>query len=189
MKPIIFNTPMVQAILSGTKTVTRRVIKPPTYVDGEKDYPHSFRIIQSGSAAGLPIEYLPYHAGEILYVRETFAFDYGNCEDEGTFSIFYKADGKESPTGKWSPAIHMPKEAARIFLRVTDVRVERLREISALSAIDEGFTDWDDFVKLWDSTIKTVDRNTYGWDANPWVWVIAFERISKDEAYAGKEAL
>lgn len=76
----------------------------------------------------------------------------------------------------------MPKEAARIFLRVTDVRVERLKDITTTQAMDEGFTDWNDFVKLWDSTIKPEYLPTYGWEANPWVWAIEFERISKEEA-------
>ena len=84
--------------------------------------------------------------------------------------------------GIWRPSIHMPKEAARLFLRVTAVRVERLREITCEQAYKEGCTNPIRFDKLWNSTIKPADLPLYGWDANPWVWVIEFERISREEA-------
>lgn len=113
----------------------------------------------------------------------------------GTTEFFGKADGL-----KWHPSIHMPKEAARIFLRVTDVRVERLQNITKDGAIAEGaetdeyldYEEWatavappgskmitlrDYFSELWDSTVKKSDLDRYGWDANPWVWVIEFERV------------
>ena len=83
---------------------------------------------------------------------------------------------------KWRPSIHMPREAARIFLRVTDVRVERLQDCGNMQAKDEGCTGSSQFARLWDSTVKPADRATLGWEANPWVWVIEFERIGKDEA-------
>ncbi len=97
----------------------------------------------------------------------------------------------------WRPSIHMPREAARIFLRVTDVRVERLQRIcerGRRSAHNEGFINdislaegtgksaTEHFSEFWDSTIKPKDRALYGWEANPWVWVIEFERISREEA-------
>ncbi len=111
--------------------------------------------------------------------------------------VFYQ-NGQEIII-KWQPSIHMPKEAARIFLRVTGVRVERLQDITLDDAIAEGCqgkfigsgecvgAGWeilpeDEFADLWDSTIKKSDLDKYGWDANPWVWVIEFERISKEEA-------
>lgn len=115
----------------------------------------------------------------------------------------YKADGIENTDEKWSlrwrPSIHMPKEAARIFLKVTDVRMERLQEITEEQARSEGvespfdYADNDDFWELtgrnklpadvaafsalWDSTIKKSNIDTGGWEANPWVWVIEFERM------------
>lgn len=87
----------------------------------------------------------------------------------------------------------MPREAARIFLRVTDVRVERLQDITAQGSLDEGvklslhgILDGESttapFAHVWDSTIKPADRATYGWAANPYVFVISFDRISKEEA-------
>lgn len=148
-------------------------------------------------------KHTPYRPGDILYVRETFF--------EHKSHFYYKADGKHELlamlgiTFKWRPSIHMPREAARIFLRVTDVRVERLQEITEDQAIAEGFEaikcdhpfGWPcidcmntgyyepatlGFVETWDSTIKPKDHALYGWDANPWVWVIEFERITRDEA-------
>ncbi len=83
---------------------------------------------------------------------------------------------------KWHPSIHMPREAARIFLRVTDVRVERLQDMPPYDIAFEGFRKQKDFIALWDSTIKPADRVLYGWAANPWVWVIEFEKISREEA-------
>ena len=79
----------------------------------------------------------------------------------------------------------MPKEAARIFLRVTDVRVERLQDCGNMQAKDEGCTCCAQFIRVWDSTIKKPDLDRYGWAANPWVWVIEFERISKEAALGG----
>lgn len=75
----------------------------------------------------------------------------------------------------------MPKEAARLFLRVTGVRVERLQDIDDDGVVAEGLKIGDDFDVLWDSTIKKDDLPLYGWDANPWVWVIEFERREKPE--------
>lgn len=93
--------------------------------------------------------------------------------------------------------IHMPKEAARIFLRVTDVKVERLQDIDDDKALKEGCgiwggVDWaafpeEDFKRIWGNTIKPADRAIYGWDSNPWVWVIEFERIEKAEISTGKD--
>lgn len=183
MKPILFNTQMVRAILEGRKSVTRRVVKPqpPATAHASKvrsDYGWSFW-------EGNPEKHYmkpPFQAGDILWVRETWS-----PVNVRPRRYIYKADVDRS-IGEgvglplcWHPSIHMPREAARIFLRVTDVRVERLKDITATQAMNEGFTDWNDFVKLWNSTIKPKDLPTYGWDANPWVWVIEFERINKEE--------
>ena len=188
MKPILFNVDMVRAILEDRKTVTRRVVKPqPIVIQGRRIE------LQTGIDfdwlwnEGAEEEYIkvPYRPGEILYVRETF-FEY-----KGRF--YYKADGKHdaldlligSSFFKWRPSIHMPREAARIFLRVTAVRVERLHYITRDEAVREGANPAlavDDFKRIWDSTVKKSDLARYGWDANPWAWVIEFERVSKEEA-------
>lgn len=191
MKPILFNTEMVRAILEGRKTVTRRVVKPQPKA---ALFPMPDLMCWPGCFANAeePMVYRPpYKFGDILWVRETWNGDW--CDH-----YIYKADGGSAKAAgyaaepKWHPSIHMPKEAARLFLRVTDVRVEWLREIENIAA--EGITmipadnDRDPrfyFIRLWDSTIKPADRARYGWEANPWVWVIEFERISKDEALGG----
>ena len=200
MKPILFNTEMVRAILDGRKTVTRRVIHIPNYGYFMTEPP---RVVSR------------YQTGDILYVRETWTIlpvtPGDNFRPSGVY--YYKADGDMRPDryrdNGWHPSIHMPKEAARIFLRVQDVHVERVQEMSDIDAAKEGIqsywsTPYDNdppfigrakgigndlcfarreaFGQIWDSTVKPSDRALYGWDANPWVWVIDFERISRDEA-------
>ena len=202
MKPILFNTEMVRAILDGRKTVTRRVIRWDK-VDNALSCPYRRKNIE------IPddkiIERLcgaPYCMADILYVRETWTILPGtpgdNFRPSGVY--YYKADGDMRPDrfrdNGWHPSIHMPKEAARIFLRVQDVHdvhVERVQEITGAECVREGIPQESlkevgealtvgQFADLWDSTVKPSDRALYGWDANPWVWVIDFERISRDEA-------
>ena len=181
MKPILFNTEMVRAILEGRKTVTRRVVKFPK----GQNPAWSGYIPDGGVLYGsnnIPAAKASYQAGDILWIRETW-----NCLPipeplRGTSKTYwYKADGAELKD-KWRPSIHMPREAARIFLRVTGVRVERLQDIDDDGVLSEGVEIGAPFDELWDRTVKSKDRPTYGWEANPWVWVIGFERISREEA-------
>lgn len=202
MKPILFNTEMVKAILEGRKTVTRRVLKLPNYIKQNEN--GLYTLFAEGTCYENQnmkdvIEYIkpPYAAGDILYVRETWSEWTGGYLYKAWTSPFHQA-GKSSVM-RWFPSIHMPKAAARIFLKVTDVRVERLRDIDLDNAIDEGITmeyvSEDPFInelhliskfgELWDSTIKKDCLKNFGWDANPYVWVIEFERISKEEAEHG----
>lgn len=200
IKPMRFSTEMVQAILEDLKTVTRRVVKPqPTganSVIGQDDDDRSFDLLCGNGAEDGVFRYwaetikAPCWVGDILWVRETW-----NCLPipeplRGTSKTYwYKADGAE-PEDKWRPSIHMPREAARIFLRVTDVRVERLRDMTRDDVFMEGVFPtssceniWDRWSFVWDRTFKPVDRPTYGWKANPWVWVIEFDRISKEDLH------
>lgn len=183
MKPILFNTAMVQAILEGRKTVTRRAIKPQPA--GElrpmgrvSCWPGCFE------ASGEERIYSPpYQPGDILYVRETWA--------EMPYGFVYRAD-EERPEGwedddQWHPSIHMPREVARIFLRVSAVSAARLRDMVLADVLMEGAGEadayentWDSWHQTWNSTIKPKDLPVYGWKANPWVWVIEFERIRKE---------
>lgn len=198
IKPILFNGEMVRAILDGRKTCTRRVIKHN--VDAILNSPYHVEHPEVEDA--WLIKKLcrpPYEPGDILYVRETWGEGYA----EGTY--IYKADDKlaELPTFKktskilYHPSIHMPKEAARIWLKVTDVRVERLQDITDDGAKAEGANwkngknvGWEEkmrrtaverFAEIWNSTIKKSDLYRYGWVANPWVWVIQFERCEKPQ--------
>lgn len=213
MKPILFNTEMVRAIMDGRKTATRRVVKPQpksklAYVcmgykygtwsyPGEKTWEYwedeSFRLPDGLSSLELNQHWTPpCHTGDILYVRETWAVW---SRMKGTApKIHYKADGETLPDVKWRPSIHMPFEFARLFLRVKSVKVERLQEISGQGLIEEGLfsieefrvgmirNKFSEFEQLWNSTLKPADRALYGWNADPWVWVIEFERISREEA-------
>lgn len=190
IKPILFNAEMVRAILDGRKTCTRRVVKLPKNMSGRP----------VGKSGDIGFMYLggikrpPYQQGDILYVRETFI-------QAAAHTFWYKADDNSwMPEGlRWKPSIHMPKEAARIWLKATDVRVERLQECGEGWCVDiekEGIVTPQDailyisddafhnalrmeFQKIRDSTIKKSDIDRYGWNANPWVWVIEFERCEK----------
>lgn len=188
MKQILFNTEMVRAILDGRKTCTRRLVR---FLPGEN--PQWTGYIKDGlmlyNGKNEPcIRKAPYQTGDILYVRETFI-------QAAAHTFWYKADGKSwmSKDLLWKPSIHMPKEAARIWLKVTDVRVERLQEITTNQIEQEGVeTEYPHvlngeekkyaFQNLWNSTIKKSDLDRYGWDANPYVWVIEFERCEKPES-------
>lgn len=203
IKPILFNTDMVRAILDGRKTCTRRIVKgfiPNDAVWGYTAFTPKRCISCRGTFVdgyGEKFFKLPYQPGDILYVRETIwqkvrCYLDVNRETQGVFCHEYRyvATDKEPETG-WNfswvkrPSIHMPKEAARIWLKVTDVRVERLQEITETQAQSEGCnsglltgacTARGQFEDLWNSTIKKSDLDYYGWSANPWVWVIEFER-------------
>ena len=206
IKPILFNTEMVRAILDGRKTCTRRIVKPQweecphcRYVHNEFLYDEFEKVIYC-ARCGYPLDEdraVPCQEEDILYVRETWS--------EWTDGYLYKAwnspfpQAGESPVMKWHPSIHMPKEAARIWLKVTDVRVERLQDITEDGAEAEGaidnrgfihspeneydriYTAREHFIGIWDRTIKKSDLDRYGWDANPYVWVIEFERCEKPQ--------
>lgn len=262
-KPILFNTEMVQAILDGRKTVTRRLVKPRPgffYDVGGKitdpDNPEHIAFLAMDPDDHEEIRVPPYQPGDVLYVRETWRIQSAH-RFEADAKIEFKAGGPMttiqfagccsdshervdydsfiskwwSVEGRWRPSIFMPKEAARIFLRVKDVRAERLQDITVEQVAAEGVDNvvpaegddelcnycplpdgskgvhcyggnvhmcegshckealeyWEEefigeFAGLWESTIKDKDIGAYGWDANPWVWVIEYEKISKEEA-------
>ena len=228
IKPILFNTEMVRANLDGRKSCIRRLVKgfvPDDAIWGYTAFTPKGYISYRGTFAdgyGEKFFKLPYQPGDIIYVRETwykglerymYRADYSDTEK------FYQG-GKEIEM-KWHPSIRMPKEAARIWLKCTDVRVERLQEITESGAKAEGIRgytkdgnlykyavtdDWwidyhnkhkeivtgtwwqdmprtakDAFSYLWNSTIKKSDLDLYGWNANPWVWTIEYERCEKPE--------
>jgi len=206
-KPILFNVKMVQAILDNRKTVTRRVVKA-------EDIKFSNDIISANIKKSKGIShkhfyghikhfienYSPYKVGDILYVRETWWKGYLLDANENIIEsglTLYKADAPNIPSWgteeyslyKWRPSIHMPKSAARIFLKVTNVRVERICNMLTIDFLNEGIELYKsdgrtekseieieyEFEDLWNSTIKKEDLDKYGWDANPFVWVIEVE--------------
>ena len=200
IKPILFNTEMVRAILDGRKTCTRRAVKtrrkdacgfyvtkrPDGSFAGIYEYDEDERMFENQLSP-------PYKPEDVLYVRETWCKgSWGNEKER----YYYKADDNDFYC-TWRPSIHMPKEAARIWLKVTNVRVERLQDITDDGAKAEGANwkngqnvGWEEkmkrtaterFAEIWNSTIKKSDLDRYGWEANPWVWVIEFERCEKPE--------
>lgn len=193
--PILFNMKMVRAILDGRKSCTRRIIKPQPqgYFEVSEE---PLYIYDTDGKQGKIIP--PYQPGDILYVRETWK--------QAPNGYYYYEDWQKDDIAdvtKWKPSIHMPKEAARIWLKVTNVRVERLQEITRLSVQKEGIevdpkecAGKFDFItelfllfqELWDSTIKKSDLDSYGWDANPYVWVIEFERCEKPKEEKGNDS-
>nr|DAQ06950.1 MAG TPA: ASCH domain protein [Caudoviricetes sp.] len=212
IKPILFNTEMVRAILDGRKTCTRRIVKDGIPDDAMWGYtaftPKGYISCRGVYADGYSEGFykLPYQPGDILYVRETWQYLYeldGNeqvIEDTGKyyyaatdtipFDAYVDENGVTHDYTPWRPSIHMPKEAARIWLKVTDVRVERLQEITEVQAQAEGCnsglltgacTARGQFEDLWNTTIKKSDLDRYGWNTNPYVWVIEFERCEKPQ--------
>jgi hypothetical protein len=200
MKPILFNTAMVKVILDGQKTQTRRIMKPQP--EGNTHLTKSEigmpRIVNDEMGMMWTYNKLKYNPGDILWVRETWACNQSPFPAErDCYNYIYKADYCKDvicPT-KWRPSIHMPREAARLFLKVTNVRAERLWDITEEDARAEGVKDPYDyqppvyyeqpqmrgleinksaFAGLWDSINKRQD----GWDANPWVWAIEFEKVT-----------
>lgn len=228
-KPILFNTEMVRAILAGKKIATRRIITPQPKARlcfamagtncGKWHYPSESAQKSWGEAFRIPTDISleererswnpPAHADDVLWVRETWSTTekcglYPNWLSTWTLHYVYKADDPNCDAARkarWYPSIHMPKAAARIFLRVVDVRVERLQEITVEGCAAEGI--WDDykthsdkyhenlkkaaypkaFSELWDSTIKKDSLSRYGWNANPWVWAITFGQCEKPERW------
>lgn len=201
IKPILFNTDMVRAILDGRKTVTRRLIKHDVDAILNSPYHKEHPEVEDKQIIGklcMP----PYQPGDILYVRETW-MDYAGRMMYKADCDEYRLDSLKLAEFNWHPSIHMPKEAARIFLKVKDVRVERLQDITEEQAVKEGcqtgsyeykgavwgqedtdeWTAIEDFVDVWNSTIKKSDIDRYGWEANPWVWVIEFERCERPEGW------
>lgn len=206
IKPILFNTEMVRAILDGRKTCTRRICKDANectvpdmdfYNADRRTYAvHNFVDKEHTEQLSTAERTCPICTGDILYVRETWK--------EAPKGYYYYEDWQKDDIAdvtKWKPSIHMPKEAARIWLKVIDVRVERLQDITYNGALREGSegircdhvalgvhgctdcmnTGWIEppqveFMQIWNSTIKKSNLDRYGWDANPWVWVIEFER-------------
>ena len=203
-KPILFSAPMVRAILSGAKTMTRRCITKQPDATHNNKYPYwNIGGYRTSKTALNPLP-CPYGAvGTKLWVRETTTYweHPESCEDY----IVYNADGFKQSISKWEhphavydhcvgrfgknlPSIFMPRWASRITLEVTDVRVERLQDITEEDAkaegAEKGREEWYDgvpcteyiagFRDLWQ---KLNQKRGYGWDTNPWLWVLTFKRV------------
>lgn len=209
VKPILFNTDMVRAILDGRKTVTRRIVnKIPLNAHRIEFDGNTWSVMWGEFSQGALMDFEKeikalFQPGDILYVRETWR--YGNGRGSSTYQYladWTKEELKDEPLLKWHPSIHMPKEAARIWLKVTNVRVERLQDITAEQARKEGVKDPYDyqepsfyeresmkglecdiaaFAGLWFSTLPRYYYDWQAWGGNPWVWAIEFERCEKPQ--------
>lgn len=220
IKPILFNTEMVQAIMEGRKSCTRRIVKPQQLAGMLPDkckngVPEEFlkkkKLMFKPYCDMADVELIntaykaPYQPGDILYVRETWhkynkrVGEGKSCHMEEFYSYKASIANSEDANEPWKPSIHMPKKAAHIWLKVTGVRVERLQEISAEGALAEGADKYihinggldenailTSFIGIWNSTIKKSDLDCYGWNANPYVFVIEFERCEKPKEEKGK---
>lgn len=218
MKGVAMRAWEIQALKNNRKSALRHVIKPqPVNVMTEE---RKYRALSGAGPYGFCVGTLdteliqtaPWHPGDILYVKEQFYRDAGRYMYKADYSDtekFYCA-GKEIRI-HWESPIRMPQKAARLFLCVTKLRVERLQDIDCAGAQKEGlryFIDdicWDDswhptfedpdsggdssevlgFSRRWNESMSASDRKLYGWDVNPWVRVTEFERISKEEAERG----
>ena len=201
MKQTLFNTEMVRAILDDRKTQTRRPIDWDISNSMSGDAASGY-LVQTDNGLIDALKLYRYQKGDILYVRETFV----DISEIIPGNIHYKASATKADLEwlreegwKWKPSIHMPKEAARIFLKVTDIRIERVQDITEENAIAEGckmagdfpverkiddgiYEGWDAargwFADSWQNLYKSKG---YGWDTNCWVWVIEFERCEKPD--------
>lgn len=222
--PILFNTDMVRAILDKRKGATRRIVPGEIILCPEMEHKVYFKPHKPRKDRGREIKSIkyftlqsfikneaPYQPGDILYVRETWTLE-EFYDDEalirfkagGNIGIDYECEGDtyskllKYADKKWNPSLFMPKEAARIFLKVKDVRVERLQHITEDGIRKEGVDVQKEdcvsgfdyvtelyflFQRLWDFTIQKTDLKKFGWKANPWVWVIEFERCEKPEEW------
>lgn len=227
MKPALFNTEMVKAILDGRKTATRRVVKLKyrnTHLTMRTDK-YGTRLIElqneepgvttvrnpDGTTSHKLLAAIektpPYCPGDILYVRETWCLN--------RFGYHYRADDNDqwiSCDDVWRPSIHMPKEAARLFGRATGIKAQRVQDITDEESRREGAADREDFRLVWTRCYAKprpvkgengeIDHyESYPWEdihetrtyrgkpwyviGNPWVWVIEFERVTKEVAEDG----
>lgn len=199
-RPILFSTEMVQAILAGRKTQTRRVIKDQPkhdqeYGQGTTKTGDRHWVLGVPGSSTVDVIKCPYgQPGDVLWVRETL-------ERNVLGGAIYRAGGKVgekigcnplaeneflswdefSTTRKVIRSIHMPKDAARIWLRITNVRVQRLQNITEEDAIQEG-SKYLLNVRAWFSDLWKSINGADSWNANPWVWVVEFERIEKPKS-------
>lgn len=216
----------VRDILSGRKTQMR--IPCEIFINGNQHVDHKYAIdvsfpetnisgpcanfygddqpFDGGSLTGRQLYYIgsaqqPFNVGGVIYGRETVGYGYYAAWDN---KVYYKADYtdpdvKPDFVARWVPAAAMPKEDARLFLRITDIGVQRLQDISFEDCKREGI--WDDYKALtpeihdlmlpvayrrcfrdcWNDSLSNKKKTEYGWEQNPWVWVVSFERIKKED--------
>lgn len=208
-RPILFSGPMVRAILDGRKTQTRRALNPQPTKPHYVPFGHADGAVgaifndQPGINHGDHVEryWCKWQPGERAWIRETWDWVAGTTRDQWKVERFerkaYKADGCLPVSGKWHPSIHMPRWMSRITLEITDVRVQRLHDISAKDILAEGAVErahhdqhlgkmpvsafdkcaYVDLASLWSAGWDSINKKKHPWASNPWVWAISFKRI------------
>lgn len=181
-RPILFNTEMVQAILDGRKTQTKRPVKIPAYlIERQSESLVTFED-ECGDQQDILTVCTFGKIGDRPWVRETFHIEDSKVvspwadggQNRTNEEIFYRADGVELYGAKWRPSIHMPRWASRITLEITDIRVERLKDINEEDVELEGFSGGlGHFTDTW---IGIYGRESL--DKNPWVWVVEFKVVN-----------
>jgi hypothetical protein len=196
--PILFSAPMVRAILEGRKTVTRRVVKPqyeskeftartataPRHIRHSHDW-----WLPTGTQPYTALPHCPYgQRGDRLWVREAWARVKVAQAPDQEWVVYRESDNRTDYGGPWKPSIHMFRQDSRILLEITDVRVERLQDISRSDIRAEGlecppefasddvspnYRDW--YPAAWRELWESTGGN---WDANPWVWVVEFKQVT-----------
>lgn len=214
-RPILFSASMVRAILDGRKSMTRRVMKPQPDVSHWQGIQAMHGTTPDGHAFGDPRLWrvvgpdypddsrdnirCPYAIGRRLWVRETWRdreIGEGGHKEHGGY-VYRATENNDGLAEPWRPSIHMPRLASRILLEITDVRVQRVQDISQMDALAEGIdtegADYDEgenlqsagspisaerfaFARLWDSINA---KRGFGWAANPWVWALTFKRMTE----------
>jgi len=174
-RPIIFSGKMVRALLDGSKTQTRRVVKPQPSFFGSMTNPNTpFKTIDYGLHCQIRCPY--GEPGDRLWVRENWQSHLGPYAESIIYA--YKVTDDER-LGPWKPSIYMPRCASRITLEVTDVRLERLQNISEADAQAEGFSyssiPLEQYRWVWE-----IANGLGSWAVNPWVWVVKFKRVDKE---------
>ena len=216
VKPMLFSTPMVKAILDGKKTITRRqkgltqIDLKATEIIPNKGWPKQgnftarfqFNNIENDGVDAWEVTNIlksPFKIGDIIWVRETFR---SIEQDFGKPRYEYKATEKINKTDKWKPSLFMPKDACRLFLKVTEIRVEKLHDISEQDAMNEGSDISDKYMTMvercnnysnpsggkkgyshkagFEELWNKINKN---WDDNPWVWVISFKRAGCPQGF------
>ncbi|NGZ18007.1 morphogenetic protein [Vibrio aestuarianus] len=192
--PMIFNTAMVKALLDGRKTVTRRPLNKSVKLKlQDAEQAEEIHSITEPLDKSYVLDFAPVKVGDLIWVRETFVAlghnDYEEVSPRNRSDIHefrYKASELDSLANEndwevrgyhWRPSIHMPRYASRLTLKVTDVRIERVQEITPKQAVKEGFNDWTGFAFTWSSIYL---NQGLGWGKNPYVWVIEFEVINQN---------
>lgn len=196
MKPVFMREEMVKAIKEDRKKYFRIAIDRDitNFCDVDIDgtlvaYENSFGDFVS------PVDLCKFKVGDVLYVREQFAYSHSpnnkhfvyKADGEPSYPYYGSEDGIDPMEKRWLSPVSMPRDAARIFLKVKSIKVKKLQDMNYFDCLEEGipYKQFEkdiinDFSKYWDASLTEKKQKYYKWSDNPWVWVIEFERCEKE---------